>query len=516
MSHSQKISSFNTQSILAGTDLFTLVRNGTNVNVKFSDLQSSLGVTGTLNQVGDPFGVPVLDKVGNDNNIRNISSTKGVIASVNAQDGIDLACNFSQSAVGFPVIADLNADQYKIKTLTAGVGIALTDNGTSISISFSPSAGSSKTIVVSTISDFPEPVAGVITLEPDRDYLIANDITTANRFIVSNPNTIRASSSQMVTLAYTGTGDMFTGNEPNFKTVNITVSAPNGDIFNTTAPSGNGIVQMVEANIESCKNIGVMDGNFITRFTNVAFENIQDGGLSFTGSNNILVVDVGVAFLGGGSLIDLGTATFNTVSITGGNIADSAVGTFFLSGATDSENINVGGLGAVLNNNGFGSGSALSGISVDDARWNFNANNTIPDTRPDALLSFTTPTTTVLAVATPALVTGAWSVERESQMTGTVAGRVTYDGEKGATLPITATLSLEPVSGTNKSVNIYLAKNGSIVANSVVVTVVSSGSPKNQSVVWQDVFQNDDFYEVWIESVDGTDLQVNTAKLRVN
>jgi hypothetical protein len=273
---------------------------------------------------------------------------------------------------------------------------------------------------------------------------------------------------------------------------------------------------MVESNIKACQNIGTMEGNFITRFTNVAFESIAAGGLVFSGANKFLIVDVGVSFLGGGSLIDLGTATFDTVSIYGGNIAASAPGSFFLSGAANSANINVGGLGSVINNNGFGSGTALSGISVDDARWNFSLNNNIPNTRPDALLSFDTPTTTVLAAATPALVTGAWTIERTSQMTGTAAGRATYNGEKNATLPITTAISLEPVSGTNKDVNVYLAKNGVVVANSKASLVISAGSPKHVTIPWQDSFANNDYYETWVESVDGTDIQVNTAKLRIN
>ena len=513
---SQKISSFNVSTSLNDSDLFTFVVNGTNKNIAYSSFKTDLGVTGSLSQEGDPLGAPVLEQNGTTYNIRNLESSKGIIASVSAQNGVVLGANFSQGAVGVPIITDLNADIYQVKTLEAGTNIALQDRGDHIEISFNPTAGASKTVVVSTIGDFPAAVAGVITLTPDTDYLIASDISTTSRFVVAAPNTIRAASSQMVMLEYTGAGDMFTGTDPNFKIVNITVSAPNGNIYNTTSAGGAGIVQMVESNIQDCQNIGTMNGNFITRFTNVAFENIIAGGLTFTGTHSILVVDVGVAFLGGGALIDLGTATFDTISIAGGNIASSAPGSVFLSGAAASANINVGGLGAVINNNGFGSGTALSGITTDDARWNFALNNNIPDTRPDALLSFSTPTTTVLSAATPALITGTWSIERTSQMTATAAGRATYDGEKDATLPITATISCEPVTGTNKDINIYLAKNGTIVANSKAITTISSGSPKNQSIAWQDVFANGDYYEMWVESVDGTNVQVNTAILRVN
>ncbi len=99
MSHSQKISSFNTQSLLSSTDLFTLVRNGTNLNIRFSDFQTSLGVTGSITQVGDPLGVPVLNTPStNTYNIRNMEDGAGIAFNVSAQDGIICKWNIAQDA----------------------------------------------------------------------------------------------------------------------------------------------------------------------------------------------------------------------------------------------------------------------------------------------------------------------------------------------------------------------------------------------------------------------------------
>ena len=513
---SMKISQFNVSTSLTDSDLLTFVVNSTNKTVSFADFKDGLGVTGSICQTGNPLGVPILDTSGTTFNIRNLESSKGVRFSVSAENGVTGACNFTQATAGAKLIPDLNAGQYKFKTMVAGSNMSLTETADSIIYNYAPDTATNKTVIISDINDFPAAAAGVITLAADTDYLIVNDISTANRFVVSRPNTLRAASSQMVTLEYTGSGNMFTGVDPSFKLVNITVSCPNGNLFSTTAPTLPGLVQMVESNVKECETLGAVDGNFITRFTNVAFENIKTNGLTFSGTNEILVINTSVAVLNGGSLVDLGTSTFKALSIDGGIIGNSAVGTFFLSGLTNSGNIRAGGLGVVINNKVFGSGSSLSGISTDDGRWNFVANNSIPDTRPDCLLTFDAPTTTVLAVATPALITGAWTVQRDSQMTGTVGGRATYNGEKSSILPITAALSVEPVAGTNKDINIYFAKNGSVLTDSKVITTVSSGSPKNQSVLWQDSLASGDYYELFIESVDGTDVQVNTAKLRVN
>jgi hypothetical protein len=515
---SKKESQFVVQNVISDADFIRIFRTGLNSAVSFSDFKTSLGVTGSISQVGDPLGAPVLYTSGDNYFIRNIESTKGVQANVSAQNGVSLGLNIAQASTGVKLIDDLNAKQYQLKTIKEGANVSLTDEGDAIEINFVTSAVTTKTVVVSEESDFPTPAAGVITLEPDTDYLLANDISTANRFVVSRPNTIRASSSQMVSLTYTGSGDMFTGANPSFKIVNITVDAPNGNIFNTTAPSLPGIVQMVESNVKSCQTLGAIDGNFITRFSNVAFENIVAGGLTFAGTNNILVVDVGVAFLGGGSLIDLGTSTFESISIDGGVIASSAPGTFFLSGLTNSGNIVPGGLGSVINNKGFGSGSSLNGITTDDARWNFLANNVIADTRPDALLYLSAPaTTTITTSGVPVLVNGAWTEQRTSQMSSTAAGRVTYDGEKPSTLPITAKVSAEPVSGSNVTIGIYLVKNGVVVSASEAYGTADSGRPTSITAIWQDSWNNGDYYEIYIENdTNTTNLIVSNAQLRVN
>jgi len=155
MSHSQKISSFNTQSILAGTDLFTLVRNGTNVNVSFSNFKTSLGVTGTLNQVGNSLAVPVLEKIGSANNIRNIENGPGIIASVSAENGINLKWNILQDATGVSLTNGLSNLQPDIASLSAGLGISIvkTNNNIVFTNTVDPATGLSNRVVVTQASD---------------------------------------------------------------------------------------------------------------------------------------------------------------------------------------------------------------------------------------------------------------------------------------------------------------------------------------------------------------------------
>lgn len=124
----QKISEFNVSTSLTNSDLFTFVVNGTNKSIAFSDLKAELGVTGTLATDGASLGTPILEIIGTDYKIRNLEDSKGIITSVSAENGITVGCNFAQSAIGYKVIHDLDADVYQFKTLIAGSNITITES----------------------------------------------------------------------------------------------------------------------------------------------------------------------------------------------------------------------------------------------------------------------------------------------------------------------------------------------------------------------------------------------------
>lgn len=520
MSNSKRISQFNSDSLLQDGDLFTLVRNNTNLNIRYSDFKTDLGVTGSISQTGDPLGAPVLYDAGNSNYyIRNLESSKGIAVTVSAQNGVNIATDFAQIGNGQKVIKDISADQLEFKTLVGGSNINITSDDDTLTFNFIPSGGASKTVTISEESDFPDPVAGVITLENDTDYLLVNDITTANRFIAARPNSIRGASSQMVELAYTGTGTMFSGDSVSLKFFNVTISAPSGHIFNTTATGAPGIVQMVECNVRECETLGNIDSNFITRFTNVAFENIKTNGLTFSGTNEILVIDVGVAFIYGGSLIDFGTSTFNAVTIESSILQESAVGTFFLSGLPNSGNINAGGLATVINNKGFGSGTALSGVNQNDARWEFFGNNLTPDSLADGMISVvgSTTETIITTQGVKVKVNNVWTEEVSARFDFDSSGRLTYNGERPIRLPVGLTTTVLFAAGTDKQADVCIAINGSVITQTTKQGTASSTKAASITTIWQHEFLPGDYVEVFTSNETNTEnIIVQQAVLRIN
>jgi hypothetical protein len=464
------------------------------------------------------LGTPVLNKSGAVNNIRNLEDGPGITASVSAENGITLEHNFLQDTVGSPVLVNPTALQPAIASIEAGDGINVVSIGNHIEISTSAVAASTKTIVVNELSDFPAPVSGVITLLDDREYLLINDVSLGTNRLVFNNSVVKGTESTLITLTYTGTGDMFTVSDKTVRVANMTISCANGRIWNWTCTSLS-VMRMNDVSIGACDKFGLFTGvSGILRFTNVSPAAITTDGLEFVGDFDSLLYEVSASTVNGGALFNLGTATFDSF-IADTILATLAGGTNLISGAASSANINSGGIGLINTMRISGAGTPLSGISVDDALWEFRHNDDIPDTRPDGLLSMqSNATNTVIAASgTPVLVAGTWVVERSSQMTGTTAGRLTYNGGKNATLPITTSVTVVPASGGSIDVSAEIAVDGTVVPGSKRTSAAASGTPTSITIPWQEVLTTGKFVEVFVTNEDTTvDLLVSSAIHRVN
>ncbi len=374
-------------------------------------------------------------------------------------------------------------------------------------------------VVVNAKGDLPTPAAGVITLAANTAYLIADDISLGTDTLTfSDGVTLRGVDSINHTLTYTGSVDMMTFSDVTCRVERLTISCANGRVFNYSSTLAN-IFRVNDVSITSCDRVGLFDGTgSIVRFTNVSPAAMATSGLTFVGSWKSALFEVSVANVNGGSMFDLGAATFDAF-YADTFLATIASGATFLSGAVSSANITAGGIGSLLNNRFSGAGAILSGVTSGDALWEYRGNDDIADTRPDGLISMQgNATATVIASSGVAvLVAGTWVVELVSQATGTTAGRVTYNGGKTARLPITSSVSVAPVSGTNLELSAYIAINGTIVANSKRTATASSGQPSSITIPWQADFQTGDYVEVFVANEDTTaDIIVSSAVHRVN
>lgn len=121
-------------SILAGSS-FGFFNNGYNYQITYANFLNGLGVTGTIAQVGDVTGVPVLDISGVNNYIRNLEEGSGISLNLSAEDGIEISHNFTIDSVGQPIVQNGGSASPTFVSIEAGTGIAVATTGTRVVIS---------------------------------------------------------------------------------------------------------------------------------------------------------------------------------------------------------------------------------------------------------------------------------------------------------------------------------------------------------------------------------------------
>lgn len=521
MSHSQKISSFNTQSILAGTDLFTLVRNSTNVNVSFSDFKSSLGVTGTLNQVGDPLGAPTYESpAAGINNFRNIESSNGIVASLSAQNGVMVSTSFVNGAGGVPIIEDLNADTFKFRSIAAGSDIVVGQSNGSIVISAVSGSSGSNIIVVNSVADFPTPVLGVITLEDETIYLISSKVVDigVNKIKAGLDSTIAGTSVLTNILRSSATGD-FIFADKSFEIRNLSVDCPNATVINFVAPTpvtSSVIVDKV-AVVECDKIISSKNHNIllVTNF-NVLKSNtggfLIDGDCGFMSLSTMLLSGVE------GTVIDLGTSTNLSVNIENTSIITVPLSLVF-DGLPNSGNIKPGGSGALNKTDIIGSFTSAGNILPSDILWRTTSSNVLADSKNFSLMVMPTnaSVTVISTINTPVKINGVWTVKAQSRFTGDTTGKVTYVGVNDIQAKIDVSTTFQKSGNGVDNFNLYVAKNGVPLTESIATFASDNSRDPNISLSTSVSLSTNDFIELYIESTDDTnDIRMFAANIVVS
>jgi hypothetical protein len=112
--------------------------------------------------------------------------------------------------------------------------------------------------------------------------------------------------------------------------------------------------------------------------------------------------------------------------------------------------------------------------------------------------------TTIAVIDTPVLVAGTWVVGIASQFTGTTAGRLTYTGTPTTTVMAHVSITLAPSTGSNQVLSVYLAKDGTPVANAKVTRSVDSTQTANLSMNFNIEVSTNDYLEIFVSNATTT------------
>jgi hypothetical protein len=372
-------------------------------------------------------------------------------------------------------------------------------------------------VIVNTIADLPAAVGGVITTAANTLYVQADDVAFSTSRLVIGANSVYSGlDSLVVTASYTGTLPFFTFTNTSGSVKNLNIVHPNSPLFSFT-DSGTNVLRVVDVAYAGA-SIGTFGGNGSSvRFTNFSGSTTSNGML-LVGDWKAFLFQPALSSIAAGTFIDLGTATFDSISVTETTL-DYPAGAFFMSGEPSSGNMNVGGLATITKTRLTGSGTPLEQITPDDAQFAFSQNDSIRDSRPDGLLYIqgNTVASTIASVDTPVLAAGVWTIGPAGQFTGTTGGRLTYIGVKDARLPITLSVSVAPTLSTGIAISVYIAINGTIVAGSRSRGTGSAGLPDSITIPWQHTFSTNDYVEIFVENnTNATDILLSSGVARVN
>ena len=383
----------------------------------------------------------------------------------------------------------------------------------------------SNRIVINEYADFPDP------LLPNTQYYIGAAVALPDILPASwnaLPSTIEFSGNAGgSSLTYNGTGSLFKGGDLGvFKIANVLIDAPNAKVYDFTDTVGLTFFVADTASIISCLEIGTFDVFAISILNSLFLDAKQ--GVSLTGTSTSIVTVGGISattteasFI----LLDLGIEVISTFQMSNVRLT-GVTGSVFLSGAAASANIPAGQRASIASCEVFGDVTPLTGIDENDIRYRFNSNTGIRDTSPDALISLSgNATATVISASSTdgsnsVLVAGTWIPKADglSQYASTAAGKVSALFENNVPAPITAALTVEPVSGTNKIVAAYVVVDGVVQAESRGKIRTDNSDPKQITLIWQETQSstNNTDIELHVENeTDSTNILVSEATLRI-
>jgi hypothetical protein len=384
-------------------------------------------------------------------------------------------------------------------------------------------AGPANRIVINEYADFPIP------LTADTEYFVGGPITfptTLPATFNDLPNGVRftggAVSSQLI---YNGTGTFLKGVDVGSLFIEgVTIIAPAAKVFDITDVSATTIVNIDSSAVVACDQFGSFDCfALVFSVTNVISTN---QGIELTGTKTqVLSIEKMTINSADASFVavDLGSAVMPSVEIS--NLrSNGPAGSVGIKGLAGSANISANQKATITSCEFTGGITALDTIDENDFRYKFVSVTDVRDTNPDAIITLTNNATATTISASSSdgsnavLVAGAWATKGESQYATTAAGRITALFESPVPSPITVSASIEPVSGTNVTIAVYVCVNGVIQVESGIVVRVDSNNPLAVTVVWQEEMSStvNSYIEVFVENrTNTTNILVSGAVLRV-
>ncbi len=374
-------------------------------------------------------------------------------------------------------------------------------------------------VFVSTLSDLPTAVGGVITLLAETTYFFTNDLDlNGSRLVGASDTVILGPSSENAKITSTGLG---TGLSNALFTTEWTTPIRHvtfGDV--DTAINIDGVTNSPVAldwtgvNFQNVPNVGQIStcDNWI--YSKGAFLNSK--GLTFTGTVGTIGIDNSI-FVGDGSAGNILEIDASATITRRFRIIYSSIVAF---GSTVGIDVDVLATvpteGYILDTINFsGGGTYTSGVDYLDnkVRWSNSRGVTNTSEFGNYYMTNNATVTPIASAGVEYKIEGTTTPKAINQKFTHTNNRLTYTGGLDREFQISATVSF--TSGNNKVIGLYINKNGTIISDSEMYAT-TSGSGRAESIHVQTVLPltANDYIELWIENdTDATDVTVEFLNL---
>lgn len=356
-------------------------------------------------------------------------------------------------------------------------------------------------VFVNSVSDFPTPISGVITLAANKIYYITGTVDlNGNRLVASQNTTINGGSSEVSKLMSTGLASLDPLISSNWSLPMHGLTITHNTAINLDATGNAGqVLDWDDVNFLDCEIIGTIK-NYqaavwahcdITNSANLAF----DGTMATISIEQSLIL--GIAFQV--ALIFASTLTItNRIRIIYSNVVVPALGIGFeaqLGATIPIESY-------VLDRINFsGGGTYLAGITHTDNRASFNDCKGIINSSEIGQYYYTNNTTqnTITTQNIFEKILGTTTAASINQKFSHTNNRLTYTGGINRSFRITAFSSINSVVTNAITIKTRIAKNNTTLAESESQATTSSAG-RNETFASQTIVElaTDDFIEIFV------------------
>lgn len=262
-SRGRKISQFITTTTIPDTARISYIDTGTNFTISKANFLTALGVTGTIVQLGDVSGTPILDVAGTVNRIRNLEDGPGIITTVSPNQGALISHNFLTGTAGQNVLAGAILAQPTIRNLVgiSGISVGVSIDGKNLEIG-GTTQGLANQVSVTQASQ----LAGI--LDSDKEYFIDGVVDMGSQTIEvpAAGLTLSGYNFDVSRLISSATGyTMFTspvGGSGNLigKDYAIEATGSGSEVYDLTSATGNDAFEFSRINYNNCSSLGTITG----------------------------------------------------------------------------------------------------------------------------------------------------------------------------------------------------------------------------------------------------------------